>query len=446
MKVLATILILLLTTHCFGQKSGHYSNFSSAFQNIDSVKSISINCMHNNEYGTDGCDSLPKNIGKLYNLTELYISESGIKSLPNSINELKQLKELSLNYLYYFNYETELCKLQGLYNLEYLGLWMARIKTLPTCIGQIKSLRAIDLSQNENLNIEKAFETLKQLPNLETLNLSGIDNLSVIPKDIDEVANLKSIGLDYLGDKFDYKTSFDRLSSLKIKSLSLTNNSLSSLPATTSKLKELENIDLSYNSFEFLPPELFELSMLKQIKIQSCNHTLKQFGDEVYKLKNLEKISVGGNWELNGEQVIICLSKLAKLNELEISQCRLDTIPVEITNFSSLEKLDLSYNPQIDYADLFKKLSYVRTLKFLNISGNKLTALPKEIGLLTSLEYLVIGQNAISILPEEFFKLTNLKVLNAYGNHDTKIIEPELQKIRERLPGCKIIDEWVYND
>ena len=402
--------------------------------------------MHINENGTDGCDSLPKDIGKFQNLTFLYISQSNIKSLPISINDLKQLKEVSLNSLYYFNYEIELCKLKGLDSLEYLGLWMARIKILPTCIAQIKSLRTIDLSQNENLNTEKAFETFKQLPNLEKLNLSGIDNLNVIPKDIDKVTNLKSIQLDYLADKFDYKTSFNRLSSLKIKSLSLANNSLNSLPPTIAKLTELEYVDLSNNNFVFLPTKLFELSKLKHIKIQSCNNTLKQVGDGVNKLKSLEKISLGGNWKLNGEQVIICLSKLPKLNELELSGCRLDKIPMEMANFSCLEKLDLTFNPQVDYADLFKKLSYIKTLKFLNISDNKLTALPKEIGLLTSLEYLVIGQNAISTLPEEFFKLTNLKVLNAFGNYKNKISEAELQKIKDRLPNCKIIDEWVFGD
>ena len=79
------------------------------------------------------------------------------------------------------------------------------------------------------------------------------------------------------------------------------------------------------------------------------------------------------------------------------------------------------------------------------ISDNKLTDLPKEIGLLTSLEHLVIGyDNAILSLPEEFFNLTNLKILNLYGHSETKMSEVELQKIRKRLPNCEIIEKWVY--
>jgi Leucine-rich repeat (LRR) protein len=115
-------------------------------------------------------------------------------------------------------------------------------------------------------------------------------------------------------------------------------------------------------------------------------------------------------------------------------------------NFPALEELNLTRNPKIDFADLFKKLSSVKTLKYLDISENKLTTLPKEIGLLTSLEYLVIGQNAISALPEEFFNLANLKILNVYGSYGYKISETELQKIKEKLPNCEIIEEWVYRN
>lgn len=446
MRIPVTISIFLLTTSSFAQRDGNYSTFSSAFQNIDSAKSIYINCMHNNEFGTDGCDSLPSDIDKFYNLTSLYISESRIKTLPTSINQLKKLKELHLKYLFFFNYEKELCKLRGLDSLEYLGLWMAGIKTLPDCIGQMKSLKNIDLSQNENVNIEKAFQTFKQLPNLEILNLSGIGNLSVIPKDISEITNLKSLQLDYLTDKFDYKTSFERIALLKIKSLSLTHNWLSALPSTISELKDLEYINLSDNNFESFPIELFALTNLKEIKIQHNNHTFINVGNEITKLENLEKINFGNNWRLNGKHAIITLSKLPKLKDLDFFSCRLDSIPTEIGNFRALEKLNLTRNPQIAFAELFRKLSPVKTLKYLDISDNKIASLPKEIGLLSSLEYLVIGQNFISNLPEEFFSLTNLKTLNVYGNYDRRIPNAELEKVRQRLPNCKIINEWVFRD
>lgn len=446
MKQHITLLLIILTKLSFGQSDGCYSDFTTAFGKVDSVKTIHIDCRHMNEFETDGCDSLPYNIGTLSNLTGLYISESSIMSLPTSINQLSRLKNLYLRSLYSLNYNSELCKLIGLDSLEYLGVSMAHITTLSPCIGQIKSLRHLDVSHNWSLDINSAFKVFRLLPNLETLDLSGIDSLKVIPIEIIEIKNLQSIQLNFLKRKFDYKTSFERMSSLNISSLSLTNNILDSLPQSITLLKNITYIDLSENIFKTLPVELFELTNLKTIKIQYNNRSFKTIGSEVSKLINLEKINLGGNWQLDGKEAIISLSTLPKLYDLDFFSCRLDTIPKQIMNFLSLERLNLSRNPEIDFSDLFIKLSKVKTLKYLDLSDNNLTILPKEIGLLRSLEYLVIGQNAISSLPEEFFGLTNLKVINVYGNYGAKISSSELQKIKERLPNCKIIDEWVYRD
>jgi len=439
-----TILLIFLTSLCFGQRDRHYTDFASAIENKDSVKSISINCMHMNELGTDGCDSLPYNIGSLHNLTSLYISESKIKSLPISISQLSRLKELKLNALFYLNYKTELIKLVGLDSLEYLGLRRSNLKLLPSCIGHIKSLRSVDISYNYNLNIYSAFETFQRLTNLESLDLSGIRSFRVIPKKISKLKKIQSIQLNYLKDKFNYKKSFKRLSSLNITSLSLTNNWLNKLPPTITLLKNITYIDLSDNYFESLPVEIFELTNLKHIEFYSNNLTFKTIGSGVSNLINLEKINIGGNLQLDGKEAIISLSMLPKLKDIDFVSCRLDTIPDEIMNFYALEKLNLRSNPNIDFSDLFIKLSSVKTLKYLDISNNKLTALPQEIGLLTSLEFLVIGQNSISTLPEDFFYLTNLKSIYVYGDYNNRIADTELQKIKERLPNCVIISEFQF--
>ncbi|GIV27887.1 MAG: hypothetical protein KatS3mg027_1701 [Bacteroidia bacterium] len=449
MKNQLITLIIFNTLLSFSQKNGCYFKFSAAFKNIDSVKSITINCMHCNEFGTDGCDSLPNDIGKFYNLHSLIISESKIKTLPNSINQLKRLKRLSLNCLYNFNYENELCKLQELDSLEYLELNMSNIKELPNCITQIKSIKQIDISFIEELNIKNAIKVLKQLPNLETLDLSGIDKLNVIPENIKEIKNLKTLKINHMDYYFNYKKSLDRLSSLKIKSLYLKNNGLDNkhkpLPHSIVKLKELEFIDLSDNFFESLPIELFKLTNLKTIIISHNNNTLQNIGDSIINLKNLEKIDLSNNWKLNGKQTIISLSKLPNLKILDLSGCRLDTIPDEIMNFPALEKLILTNNPELNFADLLKKLSFIRTLKYLDLSNNNLTTLPKEIGLLTSLEYLVIGLNNTITFPGEFFNLKNLKVINLYG-YFKNAYEVAHQTIKEKLPGCKIIKDWIFRN
>ena len=69
-----------------------------------------------------------------------------------------------------------------------------------------------------------------------------------------------------------------------------------------------------------------------------------------------------------------------------------------------------------------------------------------EVGLLASLEYLSLGQNPIETLPEEFYRLKNLKVLNVYGNYNTRLKESEIEKIKKKLPECEIITEWIFRN
>ena len=443
MKEIITILSLMLTTVCFGQKNGHYTHFDSAFANIDSVRSLSITCIDGNRYRiTDNCDNLPDSIDKLINLEELYVIESNLTTLPASINNLHRLKIIGLNNLRNLNYEAELHKLIGLDSLEYMGIWKANIKQLPSCIKRFKSLKELNISYNNLLNINHTIKLLEELPNLENINISGIDNYRVIPKDIIRLKKLTSIHLNYLHKEFKFKKSFNRLSALPIKSISIGNNGLRTLPKSITSLDKLTTIDLSDNYFKSLPDEIYSLKELKTIIIERNTLSLEIIEKEILNLKNLERIDLSNNPRLDGVLSIINLSKSPELKDIDLFNCRLDTIPSEIGNFKALEKLNLASNPEIDFSNLLINLSKLKTLKHLNISENELTSIPKEIGLLTSLEHLIVGLNAISSLPEEFFNLKNLKVISVFGNYNCRMSETEIEKIRNRLPNCKIIDEW----
>lgn len=437
---------ILLALGAFGQEREVFYDYNEAFKHPNSVRVIDINCMHTYGQGPVECDSIPPSIDTFQNLTALYLSETNIKSIPNSINKLSRLKRISFNYSYQLDHETELCKLVGLDSLEFLGLSMSNIEILPDCIGHLTSLKDIDVSQNNELNTKQAFSIFKNLPHLEVIDLGGVDNLKVIPIDILELKNLISLKLDYLERDFDYKTSLSRMSSLEIESLTFANSWLESLPNELSQVKSLKYIDLSENDFDSIPTQVFQLTNLKHIVFHSNNRTFIKPGKGITKLQKLEKINLAGNWQLDGSSTIKVLSTLPNLKDVNLNSCRLDTIPEEIRNFKSLEKLDLAFNPEINFADLFMKLSSLQTIKNLDLADNKLTTLPKEIGLLTSLESLSLGLNPIEKLPEEFYALKKLKVLYVYGNYDSKLNESEIEKIKKQLPECKIIKEWRFRN
>ena len=114
--------LFFCTSYCIAQNSGYYVDFKTAFKYPDSVKVISIDCMHSNELQTDGCKELPENIDVFQNLTELYLSETHIKKIPENITKLKNLKTIILHGNISLDYKNELSKLLKLDSLIYLGL------------------------------------------------------------------------------------------------------------------------------------------------------------------------------------------------------------------------------------------------------------------------------------------------------------------------------------
>ncbi|AGS80636.1 leucine rich repeat protein [Leptospira phage vB_LnoZ_CZ214-LE1] len=73
--------------------------------------------------------TLPKEIGQLKNLQELYLSDNQLATLPKEIGQLKNLQELDLH--------------------------NNQLATLPKEIGQLKNLQALGLINNQLSSKEK---------------------------------------------------------------------------------------------------------------------------------------------------------------------------------------------------------------------------------------------------------------------------------------------------
>ncbi len=105
------------------------------------------------------------------------------------------------------------------------------------------------------------------------------------------------------------------------------------------------------------------------------------------------------------------IGKLIYLTELNLAQNKLKKLPKEIGQLSNLE--------------------------LLYLSGNQLESLPSQIGELVNLKALLLNKNQLKALPKEIGKLKNLKMLNV---SDNKISEKDIEKIKELLPDCHVID------
>ena len=113
---------------------------------------------------------------------------------------------------------------------------------------------------------------------------------------------------------------------------------------------------------------------------------LEQFPEVVFKFKNLEKLDLSDNFIKN--------------------------VPKKLSELKKLRFLSLSGN-QINYSSF--KFKRNKHLKDLNLQYTGMTKIPKSVRRNSNLEILFLGNNPIKFAKNDFKKMTNLKALNLYN-------------------------------
>ncbi len=367
--------------------------------------------------------SLPKEIGKLINLTKLSLNNNNLSFLPKEIWELTNLTWLDLGN----NELSELPKEIGqLTNLTWLNLQGSKViyvesyndypekywfTQLPKEIGQLINLLELNFANNELTQLPKE---IWKLTNLTKLNLEG-NNFSELPKEIGQLSNLLELnlsgnGLMELPKEIGEITNLTELhlGSTTVDFVGFENeswiteigNQLTRLPSQLGQLTNLLVLDLAQNKLVELPKEIGQLSSLTSLNLD-INKLIK-LPKEIGQLGNLVLLS-------------LCRNNLIKL-------------PREIGRLTSLTMLTLgNYEFDHDYRGdvliagnqhivLPKEIEQLTNLTHLYLAGIKLTKLPKEIGQLSNLLKLDLEDNELSELPKEMCKLNNLTEINLSKN------------------------------
>ena len=167
---------------------------------------------------------------------------------------------------------------------------------------------------------------------------------------------------------------------------------------------------------------------LKRIeKVQAEKSTnLNLFGLELSSLPpEISNLTSLTRLDLNSNQFHVLppeICKLTSLTRLSISNNHLSTLPSEISNLIKLNTLLLHGNK---LSVLHSEIGKLFNLKYLRLDFNRLDALPPEIGKLTSLTKIYLSNNQLSALPSEIRQLANLKELYLDGNPNLSI-PPEI--------------------
>jgi len=160
----------------------------------------------------------------------------------------------------------------------------------------------LDLSY---LHLTKVPSEVRQLTNITSLNLTGNLNLTVLTKEIGQLANLEKLCLDAtkltllppeIGLLLKLKTLYIFNSSLlslpieiknniNLESLHLPGNLLSTLPREIGRLYKLRVLDLSFNRLTYLPKEIGQLKSLSTLHL--VGNGLESLPREISELTNL---------------------------------------------------------------------------------------------------------------------------------------------------------------
>jgi len=162
-----------------------------------------------------------------------------------------------------------------------------------------------------------------------------------------------------------------------------------------------------------------------------------------------------GNLYIRGR---LKINPTGKITYLDLSDLKLEIRDLHpgLANLTSLEKLDLSYNPLTRLPDVIGRLSNLKKLmlehnrltklprsirdlkrlKELHLSYNQLTALPEEIGELESLEEIYANFNKIQTLPQSMKKMKSLEYFVIRSNplnDKAKTLIKELKKSKVEI-------------
>lgn len=292
--------------------------------------------------------SIPDEINKFYNTSNLSIGFTGLEELTNGIFELENLQELSI---------------------------FDRIKIIPPKIGKLKSLKKLRISGDFN-KIPKEIGKLKEL---KIFNLYG-ECFHQLPSSLGDLINLKELHLN--------------------------GENLELLPETIGNLINLEKFLIGSNKIEYLPNTFKNLKKLKVINFSAdpmygVEGKIKLIPEYFMDFNQITSFS-GSNF--TNKEYDSFISSWDKLENLNLHDCGIDKIPFSIKNQKFLKSLSLTKGKINKIPSWINKLKYI---SFLDLSGNLLSEIPTDLLLeLKMLTGLVLYQNPFDNEIKKKYELT----------------------------------------
>lgn len=273
-------------------------------------------------------------------------------------------------------------------NLNNLGL-----TRLSKRFSQCKGLKYLSLAGNK---LRKSKSLNFELQQIVQLDLSA-NSFVKIPEGILSMPKLEYLNLR--ANHLEQASNCTKLTTLK--TLDLSANRLTQLPANIGALSELQRLDISNNSLKYLPESICALSELRTLRLNF--NTIRWLPDSLHLLYQLRHLEASNN---NLERLPDAIGVLKNLEQLYLSSTGLDRLPESFSGLTKLRILDLSHN---QLKEVPPALQYLTELREVNLAGNQITILPAWLSDLPNLQTVYLAGSELGEVPA---KLKKIIVLN----------------------------------
>uniref|UniRef100_G3U1M6 FLII actin remodeling protein n=1 Tax=Loxodonta africana TaxID=9785 RepID=G3U1M6_LOXAF len=320
---------------------------------------------------------------------------------PENVKAMTSLRWLKLN-------RTGLCylpeELAALQKLEHLSVSHNNLTTLHGELSSLPSLRAI-VARANSLKNSGVPDDIFKLDDLSVLDLS-YNQLTECPRELENAKNMLVLNLSHNSIDTIPNQLFINLTDLLY--LDLSENRLESLPPQMRRLVQLQTLVLNGNPL--LHAQLRQLPAmlaLQTLHLRNTQRTPSNLPTSLEGLSNLADVDLSCN---DLARVPECLYTLPSLRRLNLSSNQITELSLCIDQWTHIETLNLSRNQLTSLPSAICKLT---KLKKLYLNSNKLDfdGLPSGIGKLASLEEFMAANNNLELIPESLCRCTKLRKL-----------------------------------
>ncbi|PHN01082.1 leucine-rich repeat domain-containing protein [Flavilitoribacter nigricans] len=331
-------------------------------------------------------------LGRETAITTLRLDLKGAENFPEWVFDLSNLQELHLFNARFGHVHFSAWPWPELEKLKLINCGLQEISLsvfLPLPISQL------DLSENPGL--AWPVQVLEKAPRLQSFNFSKNKLEATSLEALGSLNNLRSL---YLSENELTRIPADVFRLTQLRVLEIDGNKIGSIPRGIEQVPQLDQLNASRNRIRKLPDNIGSLGALSQLQLSE--NRIGSLPAGIRDCLMLRRLDLRKN---KLSKFPASLDQLPWLSDLDLSENKIGALPKSTETFKQLAKLDLHRNTISEFS---LKVDHLPRLRELNLNRNELTTLPP---LPPSLFSLSASSNQFRKIPESVLNLPDLKEL-----------------------------------